>query len=126
MLGFLFFFRVLGFSTICLPQEILQRYTARQLRLAFLSQLWNAKVDFTDALMTGEVRALETAINVGACLSILGYSGAPDRAILTYFYSIQNFFTNVSALVSQAKADGSDSRGHHHNYEEPERELRAL
>ncbi|KAJ7646724.1 tRNA synthetases class I (C) catalytic domain-containing protein [Roridomyces roridus] len=79
--------------------EILQKYSARQLRLAFLSQLWNAKVDFTESMMTGEVRALETTIN--------------------------NFFTNVSALLSQAKADGSDSNGHH-NYEEPERDLRTL
>ncbi|KAJ6538892.1 tRNA synthetases class I (C) catalytic domain-containing protein [Mycena vulgaris] len=78
--------------------EILQKYTARQLRLAFLTQLWSAKVDFTDSLMTGEVRSLETSIN--------------------------NFFTNVSALVSQAGADGAKSDGYHH-YEEPERELRA-
>ncbi|KAJ7020017.1 tRNA synthetases class I (C) catalytic domain-containing protein [Mycena alexandri] len=78
--------------------EILQKYTARQLRLAFLTQLWSAKVDFTDSLMTGEVRSLETTIN--------------------------NFFTNVSALLSQATADGTKSDGYHH-YEEPERELRA-
>ncbi|KAJ7162097.1 tRNA synthetases class I (C) catalytic domain-containing protein [Mycena filopes] len=79
--------------------EILQKYTARQLRLAFLTQIWSAKVDFTDSLMTGEVRSLETAIN--------------------------NFFTNVSALLSQANADGTRSDGYHH-YEEPERELRAV
>ncbi|KAJ7879586.1 tRNA synthetases class I (C) catalytic domain-containing protein [Mycena olivaceomarginata] len=77
--------------------EILQKYTARQLRLAFLTQLWSAKVDFTESLMTGEVRSLETTIN--------------------------NFFTNVSALLSQASADGIRSDGYHH-YEEPERELR--
>ncbi|KAJ7267656.1 tRNA synthetases class I (C) catalytic domain-containing protein [Mycena haematopus] len=78
--------------------EILQKYSARQLRLAFLTQLWNAKVDFTESLMTGEVRSLETTIN--------------------------NFFTNVNALSSQASADGTKSDGYHH-YEEPERELRA-
>ncbi|KAJ7680882.1 tRNA synthetases class I (C) catalytic domain-containing protein [Mycena polygramma] len=77
--------------------EILQKYSARQLRLAFLTQLWSTKVDFTDSLMTGEVRSLETTIN--------------------------NFFTNTSALLSQANADGSKSDGYHH-YEEPERELR--
>ncbi|KAJ7346841.1 tRNA synthetases class I (C) catalytic domain-containing protein [Mycena albidolilacea] len=48
--------------------------------------------------MTGEVRSLETTIN--------------------------NFFTNVSALLSQASADGTRSDGYHH-YEEPERELRT-
>ncbi|KAJ7834242.1 tRNA synthetases class I (C) catalytic domain-containing protein [Mycena olivaceomarginata] len=77
--------------------EILQKYTARQLRLAFLTQLWSTKVDFTESLMTGEVRSLETTIN--------------------------KFFTNVSALLSQASADGTKSDGYHH-YEEPERELR--
>jgi len=46
-------------------------------------------------LMTGEVRSLETTIN--------------------------NFFTNVSALLSQATADSTKSDGYHH-YEEPERE----
>ncbi|KAJ7761004.1 tRNA synthetases class I (C) catalytic domain-containing protein [Mycena metata] len=79
--------------------EILQKYTARQLRLAFLTQLWSAKVDFTDSLMTGEVRSLETTIN--------------------------NFFTNVGALLSQATADGTKSDGQHH-YHMPEQELRQV
>lgn len=53
-------------------QEILQRFTARQLRLAFLTQLWNAKVDFSESLMAGEVKGIETTFNVrlvccGAC-----------------------------------------------------------
>ncbi|KAJ7782366.1 tRNA synthetases class I (C) catalytic domain-containing protein [Mycena maculata] len=78
--------------------EILKKYTARQLRLAFLTQLWNTKIDFTDSLMTGEVRSLETTIN--------------------------NFFTNVSALVSQANAEDATADGHNH-YEEPEGELRV-
>ncbi|KAJ3712081.1 tRNA synthetases class I (C) catalytic domain-containing protein [Lentinula guzmanii] len=43
--------------------EILQKYTARQIRLAFLTQLWNAKVDFSESLMSGEVRNLETTLN---------------------------------------------------------------
>ncbi|KAF7315877.1 DALR-2 domain-containing protein [Mycena indigotica] len=79
--------------------EILQKYTARQLRLAFLTQLWNVKVDFTHSVMTGEIRGLETTIN--------------------------NFFTNVTALVSQARADATTSDGYHH-YEAPERELRTV
>ena len=45
-------------------QEILQKYTARQLRLAFLTQLWNSKVDFSESLMTGEVRGIEITFNV--------------------------------------------------------------
>ena len=48
-------------------QEILQKYTARQLRLAFLTQLWNSKVDFSESLMTGEVRGIEIAFNVRPC-----------------------------------------------------------
>ncbi|KAJ7212947.1 tRNA synthetases class I (C) catalytic domain-containing protein [Mycena pura] len=78
--------------------EILQKYSARQLRLAFLTQLWNTRLDFTDSVMTGEVRGLETTIN--------------------------NFFTNVSALVSRLRADGMTSDGYHH-YEAPEAELRV-
>ena len=46
------------------PQEVLQKFTARQLRLAFLTQLWNAKVDFSESLMTGEVKGIETTFNV--------------------------------------------------------------
>jgi len=75
--------------------EILQKYSARQLRLAFLTQLWNAKVDFSESLMTGEVRTIELTLN--------------------------NFFTTVKALVSQkrtiVRADG------YHHYETPERDL---
>jgi cysteinyl-tRNA synthetase len=77
-------------------EEILQRYTPRQLRLAFLTQLWNAKVDFSESLMTGEVRTIEQNLN--------------------------NFFTTVKALVSQSVADGTKSDGYHH-YEQPEADL---
>jgi len=47
-----------------LPQEILGRFTPRQLRLAFLTQLWNAKIDFSESLMTGEVKNIEATLNV--------------------------------------------------------------
>ncbi|KAG6866398.1 hypothetical protein C0991_004683 [Blastosporella zonata] len=76
--------------------EILDKHTARQLRLAFLTQLWNAKVDFSESLMTGEVRGLELTLN--------------------------NFFTVVKALVNQAHAESTNSDGRHH-YEAPESEL---
>ncbi|TFK44293.1 tRNA synthetases class I (C) catalytic domain-containing protein [Crucibulum laeve] len=78
--------------------EILEKYTARQLRLAFLTQLWNAKVDFSESLMTGEVRNIEITMN--------------------------NFFTTVKALISQSKANGMTSDGYHH-YEAQERELQS-
>ncbi|EIW62776.1 cysteine--tRNA ligase [Trametes versicolor FP-101664 SS1] len=76
--------------------EILQKYTARQLRLAFLTQLWNAKVDFSESLMTGEVRGIEITFN--------------------------NFFTTVKALVSQAEAEGPQLDGKN-RFQQPEREL---
>ncbi|KAK0505081.1 tRNA synthetases class I (C) catalytic domain-containing protein [Armillaria luteobubalina] len=76
--------------------EILQRHSARQLRLAFLTQLWNAKVDFSESLMTGEVRNIETTLN--------------------------NFFVTVKALVSQARANGPSLDATHH-YDAPEKEL---
>ncbi|KAJ8482254.1 hypothetical protein ONZ45_g15017 [Pleurotus djamor] len=78
--------------------EILQRYSARQLRLAFLTQQWNSKVDFSESTMTGEVRNIENTFN--------------------------NFFTVVKALISQARADGRKSDGFHH-YETPESDLTA-
>ena len=49
-------------------QEILGRFTARQLRLAFLTQLWNAKIDFSESLMTGEVKNIEATLNVSLFL----------------------------------------------------------
>lgn len=56
---------VLLLTSLFVPhQEILQRYSARQLRLAFLTQLWNTKVDFSEAVMVGEVRSIETTFNV--------------------------------------------------------------
>ncbi|OAX37915.1 hypothetical protein K503DRAFT_719061, partial [Rhizopogon vinicolor AM-OR11-026] len=81
--------------------EILQRFTARQLRLAFLSQLWNAKIEFSESMMAGEVKSLEVTFNAT---------------------TMQNFFTNVRAIVSQARAHEDQSYGEH-RYNEAEREL---
>ncbi|KIL65876.1 hypothetical protein M378DRAFT_76124 [Amanita muscaria Koide BX008] len=72
--------------------EILQKYSARQLRLAFLTQLWNVKVDFSESLMTGEVRNIEQTIN--------------------------NFFTVAKALLNQARNADSKSDGSHKNHEQ--------
>ncbi|KAF8508924.1 tRNA synthetases class I (C) catalytic domain-containing protein [Gautieria morchelliformis] len=73
--------------------EILRKYTARQLRLAFLLVLWNAKVDFHDSTMKGEVRTLETTFD--------------------------NFFAIVKALGAQAAADHK----YRSVYKGPERDL---
>lgn len=76
--------------------EILQKYTARQLRLAFLTQLWNAKVDFSESLMAGEVKNLENTLN--------------------------NFFRNIKALVQQAQAE-EPRIDTSHRYSDVEQEL---
>ncbi|KAF8494273.1 tRNA synthetases class I (C) catalytic domain-containing protein [Gautieria morchelliformis] len=60
--------------------EILRKYTARQLRLAFLLVLWNAKVDFHDSTMKGEVRTLETTFdNFFAIVKALGAQAAANH-----------------------------------------------
>ncbi|KAI0690429.1 cysteinyl-tRNA synthetase [Cytidiella melzeri] len=76
--------------------EILQKYSARQMRLAFLTQLWNAKVDFSESLMTGEVKNLEVTLN--------------------------NFFRKVKALVHQAQGEGPKLEVTH-RYGDAEKEL---
>ncbi|KAI0066021.1 cysteinyl-tRNA synthetase [Artomyces pyxidatus] len=67
--------------------EILAKYSARQLRLAFLTQLWNSKVDFSESLMTGEVKNIEATLN--------------------------NFFATTKALISQAHAEGPSLEAKH-------------
>lgn len=74
--------------------EILQKYSARQLRLAFLTQQWNAKMDFSESLMTGEVKNIETAFN--------------------------NFFSVVKALITDPDRLKNDG---HHRYGDAEQEL---
>lgn len=48
-------------------QEALQRHTARQLRLAFMSQPWHGRMDFKEAAMQ-EVRSKEALFNVSNTL----------------------------------------------------------
>jgi len=76
--------------------EILQKHSARQLRLAFLTQLWNSKMDFSESLMAGEVKTIETTMN--------------------------NFFTMVKALINQVR-DGQTVTDGKHQYHGPERAL---
>jgi cysteinyl-tRNA synthetase len=65
-------------------QEILQKHSARQLRLAFLTQLWNSKMDFSESLMTGEVKSIETIMNVRAS----------TRLLISRAYHQEEFFHN--------------------------------
>ena len=78
-------------------QEALNDYSARQLRLAFMLQAWNAKMDFKKDLLN-DVRAKEETID--------------------------NFFTNVKARISQAGAGGPSTDGQHH-YDASEKTLMA-
>jgi cysteinyl-tRNA synthetase len=42
---------------------LLQSWTARQVRLSFLTQLWNSRLDWNESLQA-EVRAKETTFDV--------------------------------------------------------------
>ncbi|KAH8831464.1 tRNA synthetases class I (C) catalytic domain-containing protein [Flagelloscypha sp. PMI_526] len=67
--------------------EILKKFTPRQLRLSFIVAQWSAKVDFSESLMLGEVRSIETNFN--------------------------NFFTNVKAFISQHEPNATPSEPRH-------------
>ncbi|GAA5914049.1 cysteine--tRNA ligase [Sporobolomyces salmoneus] len=77
--------------------DALEKYSARQLRFAFLLQHWNARLDFKEDSMR-EVRNAEGILN--------------------------NFFALVKALVAEAKDKSTASDGCHH-YETPEADLMA-
>ncbi|WFD42474.1 cysteine--tRNA ligase [Malassezia psittaci] len=76
--------------------EALQRFTARQLRMAFLMQQWNSKMDFRESAMA-EVRNAETTFN--------------------------NFFASVIALQQERYALGPAYSDGQHHYEEQEKLL---
>lgn len=48
-------------------QQALERYSARQLRLGFLLQQWNSKMDFKESAMA-EAKGLESSFNVRPCV----------------------------------------------------------
>ncbi|PKI84127.1 cysteine--tRNA ligase [Malassezia vespertilionis] len=75
--------------------EALERFTARQLRLAFLMQPWHAKMDFRESAM-GEVRSVEATFN--------------------------NFFAGTTALHRDHGASFSDGQ---HHYGTTEKQLAA-
>ncbi|WVQ78146.1 cysteine-tRNA ligase [Cryptococcus sp. DSM 104549] len=77
--------------------EALQKFSARQLRLAFMLQTWNAKLDFKDDLIADTKAKEET---------------------------FDNFFTNVRARMADAASQGPHQDGKHH-YDEPEKALIA-
>ncbi|GAA5945967.1 hypothetical protein JCM3775_007564 [Rhodotorula graminis] len=77
--------------------DALEKYSARQLRFAFLLQNWNARLDFKESSMQ-EVRSAESLLN--------------------------NFFALVKALAAEAKEQSVASDGQHH-YEQAEKDLLA-
>lgn len=97
--------------------DALLKYSARQLRFAFLLQTWNAKLDFKDSSMQ-EVRSAESLLNVGSALKKTARSPQPFADTMVNL--AQNFFAIVNALDAEIKADSVASDGQHH-YNEPER-----
>lgn len=77
-------------------EEALQRFTARQLRMAFLMQQWSSRMDFREASMN-EVRNAEERFN--------------------------NFFATCKAHARQATARGPAFSDGHHHYAEGEKAL---
>ncbi|WVR05035.1 cysteine-tRNA ligase [Kwoniella sp. DSM 27419] len=78
-------------------EEALRDYTARRLRLAFMLQSWNAKLDFKKDLIA-DTRTKEDTLD--------------------------KFFANVKARISESAAREAVFDGRHH-FEEPEKALMA-
>lgn len=75
--------------------DALRDYTARQLRLAFMLSPWSSRLDFKRDLIADTKAKEET---------------------------IDNFFTNVKARLSETQAKGMNTDGKHH-FEAPEKQL---
>ncbi|UZJ55391.1 hypothetical protein CBS101457_004711 [Exobasidium rhododendri] len=76
--------------------QALEMYSARQLRLAFLLQAWNSKMDFKQSAMA-EVRNAEGSFN--------------------------NFFAGARATIREARLKGESYSDGEHHYGDSERDL---
>lgn len=76
-------------------EEALSKYSARQLRLAFMLQLWNTPMDFKESAMT-EVKNYESMLS--------------------------NYFNNVKAIIRDRSDNVGEWDGRHH-YDALEKEL---
>lgn len=76
-------------------EQALETFTPRQLRLAFMNQLWSSKMDLTDGTRAG---------------------------VLTLEETFNNFFRNVKAKISDFESRNASSDGLHH-FDEAERLL---
>ncbi|KAH9985349.1 tRNA synthetases class I (C) catalytic domain-containing protein [Russula vinacea] len=81
--------------------EMLQKHSARQLRLAFLTQLWSSKMDFSESLMTGEVKSNFFTLAKALINQAQSEQGIPDgnhqhhgpeRALTDELYQAQDRF----------------------------------
>ncbi|KAG8901425.1 hypothetical protein FRB99_005313 [Tulasnella sp. 403] len=79
-------------------EDALAMYSPRQLRLAFLGQLWSSPMDFKESTMQ-EVKARETTID--------------------------NFFNVAKALILERRSHKAKSDGQHH-FDSAEKELSAF
>lgn len=100
--------------------EALERFSARQLRMAFLLQPWSSKMDFKESAMA-EVRNAESTFNVRwrrdpARVSCL------NTPLLTNALS-QNFFSAARANLREARSRGENFSDGAHHYGDAEREL---
>lgn len=96
----------------CTRQDALNRYSARQLRLAFLLQPWSARMDFKTELIA-DVKTKEETLDV--CLRNSSY-------VIKLIGSPQNFFTNIRARIAQTGVRGPSTDGRHH-FDGPEKRL---
>ena len=71
---------------------MLETWSPRQVRLSFVLQLWNNRLDWNESLQT-EVKSRETAFDVSTLFTLLYFSK---------FH--QNFFVQTKALVSEWNA----------------------
>lgn len=69
------------------------------MRLAFLTQLWNSKVDFTDSLMTGEVRNIEATLNVRTSLPSQRNAKLTALCLQSTLYMIRLFGMRIPQLL---------------------------
>lgn len=79
---------------------MLRDWSPRQVRLSFVSQLWNNRVDWNESLQ-GEVRARETIFDVGL-------SHIELRIELT---CVQNFFVQTKALITEWDSSPTPENG---------------
>ena len=105
-------------NTVLTAQQALDDYTARQIRMAFMLQTWNAKMDFKKDLIS-DVKTKEETFDVRPTPSS---RHPPSHAIQADI--VQNFFNNVNARLRQSRSTAfAPPSSPTHNYAAPEAQL---